>query len=109
MQQQRYNVFNQIHKGLRGMLYDTALRLQRTDFSGPEASQAIEPLHQVLLFFDDHADHEDRFILPHIRKHNAPLLDELEKEHEIDLLWKYYTDYYFPLKQLMLCLTNDPF
>ena len=66
------------------MLYDTALRLQRTDLSGPEASEAIEPLRQVLLFFDDHADHEDRFILPHIRKHSPQLLDELEREHEID-------------------------
>ena len=52
------------------MLYGTALRLQRTDLSGPEASEIIEPLRQVLLFFDDHADHEDRFILPHIRKHS---------------------------------------
>lgn len=84
MQHQRYNVFNQIHKGLRGMLYDTALRLQQTDFSGPQAGQAIEPLHQLLLFFDDHAEHEDRFILPHIRNYNAQLVDELEKDHEID-------------------------
>lgn len=84
MQQQRYNVFNQIHKGLRGMLYDTALRLQQTDFSQPKASKAIESLHQVLLFVDDHPEHEDRFILPHIHKHSAQLVDEFEKEHEVD-------------------------
>ncbi|QDK78704.1 hypothetical protein EXU85_08820 [Spirosoma sp. KCTC 42546] len=84
MQNQRYNVFNQIHKGLRGMLYDTAIRLQQTDFSQSEASEVIDQLTQVLLFFDDHAEHEDRFILPHIRKHDAQLIDELEKDHEID-------------------------
>ncbi|GAB3949911.1 hypothetical protein GCM10028805_27040 [Spirosoma harenae] len=84
MQNQRYNVFNQIHKGLRGMLYDSAIRLQQTDFSQPEASTVVDQLKQVLLFFDDHAEHEDRFILPHIRKHNAQLIDELEKDHEID-------------------------
>ncbi|MFD2573864.1 hemerythrin domain-containing protein [Spirosoma soli] len=84
MQQQRYNVFNQIHKGLRGMLYDTALRLQQTDFSQPQASQALEPLHQVLVYFDDHAEHEDRCILPHIHKHSAQLVDEFEKDHEVD-------------------------
>ncbi|GAB4016563.1 hypothetical protein GCM10028808_45410 [Spirosoma migulaei] len=84
MQNQRYNVFNQIHKGLRGMLYDTATRLQQTDFSQSGASEAVDQLAQVLLFFDDHAEHEDRFILPHIRKHDAQLIDELEKDHEID-------------------------
>ena len=84
MQQQRYNVFNQIHKGLRGMLYDTAIRLQQTDFSQPQASEVVEQLHQVLVYFDEHAENEDQFILPHIRKHNAVLIDELENDHVID-------------------------
>lgn len=84
MQDQRHNVFTQIHKGLRGMLYDTALRLQQTDFSDPQASKAIEPLHQLLVFFDEHAENEDRFILPHIRHYQAQLIDELENDHQID-------------------------
>ncbi|WP_460970023.1 hemerythrin domain-containing protein [Spirosoma migulaei] len=84
MQDQRHNIFTQIHKGLRGMLYDTALRLQQTDFSGPQASQAIEPLHQLLLFFDEHAENEDHFILPHIRPYQTQLIDELENDHQID-------------------------
>lgn len=84
MQNQRYNVFNQIHKGLRGMLYDTALRLQQTDFSQPDAEAVIEQLNQVLIFFDEHAENEDQFILPHVRKHNAALIDELEKDHDVD-------------------------
>lgn len=84
MQEQRYNVFNQIHKGLRGMLYDTALRLQQTDFSQSEAKTTVDQLEQVLHFFDEHAENEDQFILPHIRKHNAQLIDELEKDHDID-------------------------
>ncbi|GAB3507656.1 hypothetical protein GCM10027341_42570 [Spirosoma knui] len=85
MQEQRYNVFNQIHKGLRSMLYDTALRLQRTDFGqSDEANAAVEQLEQILHLFDEHAENEDQFILPHIRKHNAQLIDELESDHEID-------------------------
>lgn len=84
MQEPRYNVFNQIHKGLRGMLYNTAIQLQQTDFSQPEARAIVDQLEQVLVFFDEHAENEDRFILPHIRQHNAPLIDELEKDHEID-------------------------
>lgn len=81
---QRYNVFNQIHKGLRGVLYNTALQIQQTDFTGPEADATIDQLQQVLLFFDTHAEHEDAFILPHIEKHNPELMDELEKDHVVD-------------------------
>ena len=66
------------------MLYDSAIRLQQTDFSQSEAGIAVEQLKQVLLYFDEHAENEDQFILPHIRKHNATLIDELEKDHDID-------------------------
>ncbi|AKD54059.1 hemerythrin domain-containing protein [Spirosoma radiotolerans] len=84
MSQQRYNVFNQIHKGLRGMLYDTARCIQQTDFAQPEAEATVNQLEQVLRFFDEHAENEDQFILPKIRQHNAQLIDELEKDHDID-------------------------
>ena len=84
MKTQRYNVFNQIHKGLRGMLYNTALQLQQTDFAEPEADATVQQLEQVLQFFDEHAENEDQFILPHIKKHNPQLVDELEKDHDID-------------------------
>lgn len=84
MQEQRYNVFNQIHKGLRGMLYNTAIRLQQTDYSQPEALEIVAQLEQVLVYFNEHAENEDQFILPHIRKHKAQLIDELEKDHDVD-------------------------
>lgn len=85
MQQSRYNIFNQIHKGLRAMLYDTALRIQQTDFSQEEqAVPTIQQLEKVLAFFDKHADHEDEYILPAIRKHARLLVEELESEHATD-------------------------
>lgn len=84
MSEQRYNVFNQIHKGLRGMLYNTALCIQQTDFTQSEAESTLNQLEQVLQFFDEHAENEDAFILPHIRQQNAQLIDELEKDHAID-------------------------
>lgn len=84
MNENRYNVFNQIHKGLRAMLFDTALNLQKADLSSVAAEGVIGQLHQTLEFFDEHAEHEDRFILPHIEKHNPQLIEELEKDHEID-------------------------
>ena len=38
----RINVFNQIHKGLRAMLYDTALALQQTHFADSDQSDAAD-------------------------------------------------------------------
>ncbi len=66
------------------MLYETAIQVQQTDFSRPEAQTVVDQLKQVLLFFDEHADSEDRFILPHLRIHNGQFVDELEEEHELD-------------------------
>jgi hypothetical protein len=42
MSENRYNVFNQIHKALRSLLYDTAVCIQKTDFSSDAASATIE-------------------------------------------------------------------
>lgn len=84
MQQERYNTFNQIHKALRNMLYDTAISLQVTDLSSEAAAPTITRLEQTLHLFDDHAMHEDNFVLPHVKKHNAQLVDELEKDHVVD-------------------------
>ncbi|MDO1450259.1 hemerythrin domain-containing protein [Rhodocytophaga aerolata] len=82
---QRYNSFNLIHKGLRAMLYDTALAIQHTDFTNPaETLPTLEKVENTLYFFDEHADHEDRFILPAIEKHNKKLVDNFEKEHVTD-------------------------
>ncbi len=66
------------------MLYETAIRMQQTDFTEQEAEAVIQQLQEILAFFDEHANHEDRFILPHIRKYHAQLADELENEHHID-------------------------
>jgi len=32
---QRYNIFNQLHKGLEALLYDTAIMIQQTSFCQP--------------------------------------------------------------------------
>ncbi|HEY9176352.1 MAG TPA: hemerythrin domain-containing protein, partial [Flavipsychrobacter sp.] len=84
MTQIRYNVFNQIHKGLRHLMYDTAVRLQTNDLSRPEAIEAVNAVSQVVDLFDEHAHHEDQFILPMIEKHNPTLVADFEKDHELD-------------------------
>lgn len=81
----RYNIFNQIHKALRAMLYDTSLSLQQTCFADAnEAEAALEKVRVVVDVFDAHAEHEDRFILPAIQQYEPSLVDAFEQEHEKD-------------------------
>jgi hypothetical protein len=81
----RFNIFYQIHKGLRAMLYDTALSLQLTDFSNTDdAALAFEKLEQVLSVFYAHASHEDAHILPLLKPFQPALINEFDSEHEKD-------------------------
>jgi hemerythrin-like domain-containing protein len=81
----RYNVFNQVHKGLRSLLYETALLLQQTDFSSKEEAQtAIEKLADVIELFEKHADSEDNNVLPAIRQYEPSVVLVFEEEHEQD-------------------------
>ncbi|HEU4607225.1 MAG TPA: hemerythrin domain-containing protein [Chitinophagaceae bacterium] len=81
----RYNIFNQIHKGLRALLYDTALKIQQTDFAAPEeAASVLEQTQMVLDFFDGHAAHEDHFILPAIEAYEPDTVMVFEQEHGED-------------------------
>jgi hypothetical protein len=83
--EKRYNAFNQIHKALRAMLYDTAITLQLTDFSLPEeADEAIKKTEQVLTIFHDHATHEDQFILAAVEQYHPGLVRSFKNEHSID-------------------------
>jgi hemerythrin-like domain-containing protein len=81
----RVNIFNQIHKGLRALLYETSILLQQTDFTDEEEMQAaIKRVTLVADMFDDHAHHEDNFILPAINEYEPSIVDAFEQEHELD-------------------------
>ena len=81
----RYNMFNQIHKGLRALLYDTALQLQHTDFWNVEdAGQTIERLEEVIQLFEKHAYSEDTHVFPAVEKFEPSIADVFEKEHVKD-------------------------
>lgn len=81
----RFNTFNQIHKALRAMLYDTALVLQQTYFGdAEEAETALEKVKMIVDVFDKHAAHEDKFILPAIQRYEPSIVDIFEQEHDKD-------------------------
>ncbi len=81
---QRFNLFNRVHKGLRGFLYNVALSIQQTDFAKPQAVATIEKLEQLMHFFEKHANIEDEFILPLVTQFNQSLVNDMEKDHEVD-------------------------
>ncbi|HKZ67518.1 MAG TPA: hemerythrin domain-containing protein [Chitinophagaceae bacterium] len=81
----RFNIFNQIHKALRAMLYDTSLTLQQTYFAdAEEAETSLEKVRMTVDVFDEHAAHEDHFVLPAIQQYEPSLVDAFEQEHEKD-------------------------
>jgi hypothetical protein len=82
----RYNIFLQVHKGLRAMLYQTAATLQQTDFlcTSCDNDRVMEQVIEVVDLFDKHAHTEDNFVLPAIEKHQPDVVSVFEEEHVQD-------------------------
>jgi hypothetical protein len=91
---QRYNIFHQIHKGLRAMLYETAIKVQHSDFwNVDETEDTIESINEVVRLFDMHAYHEDNLVFPAVEKYDPAIADAFEQEHVQDhLLGKLLSD-----------------
>jgi hypothetical protein len=82
---QRYNIFYQVHKGLRQMLYNTAGKMLQTDFiNAKETTEVLEQANEVLDLFDGHAHTEDSFVLPSIIAFEPSAAAAFEQEHVED-------------------------
>jgi hypothetical protein len=81
----RVNIFNQIHKGLRTALYETALVLQRTDFNNElERESAFAAAREVLMLFDEHARKENKYVFPAIQPFEPSVVNSFEQDHKQD-------------------------
>ncbi len=81
----RYNIFLQVHKGLRALLYETALCLQQTDFDNSDAADnSLAQLAATVELFDKHAHTEDTMVFTAIEHTDPALVNAFEKEHEED-------------------------
>lgn len=81
----RYNSFNQVHKGLRALLYDTALKIQQTDLGDTATGETLmAQLEEVILLFESHAHNEDHFFNEPLEEVNEEVAKLFEKEHEED-------------------------
>lgn len=85
MQRLRFNPFGQVHKGLRTLLYDTALLLQHTDFSNEkEIYAAIDRVKLVARLFEHHAHIEDSQVFPMIGNTAPEIVADFEAQHQTD-------------------------
>lgn len=81
----RYNSFNQVHKGLRTLLYETAIKIQQTDMSQAETAEpVISQIEEVLFLFESHAHGEDHYFNEPLEKTNPEVATLFEKEHVED-------------------------
>ncbi|MBL0359332.1 MAG: hypothetical protein IPP72_21820 [Chitinophagaceae bacterium] len=81
----RYNMFYQVHKALRAMLYTTAITLQQTDFfNEEEANASIKMVQETVGLFDEHAHTEDHFVLSAIEIYEPSAAALFEEEHVQD-------------------------
>jgi len=92
----RLDLFTPIHKGLRRTLFETAIALGRTDFSSVDEIAAAETLvGECLTYLREHAEHEDRHVIPEIARLAPELAATMAEEHpqleraaiEVDSLW----------------------
>lgn len=82
---QRYNMFHQVHKGLRALLYETALCLQHTEFEDTvQAGESLDRLQEVIYLFNKHAHSEDTYVFPAVEKYEPSVADAFEQEHVRD-------------------------
>jgi len=67
--QPRYNIYSIFHKGLRGFMADTMLRLGRMDLTDAcEVAQTIEQLRGLLTMCRSHLQHENDFVHPALER-----------------------------------------
>lgn len=80
---ERYNIFNQVHKGLRFFLFDTAIQVQQTDFSmADEAVQVLGKIGEALYYFGQHAQYVEAFLFPFIKEYNPTLTGTFKQEYQ---------------------------
>lgn len=85
MQALRFNTFGQIHKGLRALLYDTALMIQHTNFTRDDETRAVvERVGLVERLFESHAHIEDSEIFPMVASHAPEVVADFEAQHDED-------------------------
>jgi hypothetical protein len=79
----RYNMYRDVHKGLRLLLAELLVSAGRTDFgSQVELERLRVQVQGVFALLKAHAQHEDTYFGPVLEQHCARVASELEADHE---------------------------
>jgi hemerythrin-like domain-containing protein len=78
----RVDLFSLIHKGVRRLLFETAMEASRADFAEAEEVASVEAaVRRCFDLLREHADHEDRVIQPWVARSSGELAADLAAEH----------------------------
>ncbi len=80
---ERYNILNQVHKGLKAFLYDTALLTQQTDFIiMDEAVLALDRIGEAMYLFGQHALYVERLLFPFVVEYHPALITSFKQQYQ---------------------------
>jgi hypothetical protein len=83
----RFNIYRIIHKGMRGFMMDTLVRVGRMDVTDDcERAQTIEQLRGLLAFCAGHLHHENTVVHPAIEKYEPGHSSRTASEHVAHLV-----------------------
>ncbi len=78
----RFDLFTTIHKALRAALFDALQRVARCDpASADDAADVAATVRRLAGFLGEHADHEDREVLPELAQVSGELAADLQGGH----------------------------
>jgi hypothetical protein len=84
MTQPRVDLFGIIHKMVRTELFSTASLIARTNFAGADdRGSTLAAFETTMGFLDEHAVHEDTYVLPALQAADAALAQKIADEHAV--------------------------
>lgn len=83
MPSKRLDLYRNVHKGIRAMLFDLVQKSGRTDFSDAgEVAKLRADVRDIFELLESHAHTEDTHIMPLVQNANAVLAHEFAEAHE---------------------------
>jgi hypothetical protein len=78
-----FDVYRNIHKGIRLSLFDTTLKFGSVDPGDRDAvERATDGLHDLVRMLITHAEHEDTHVQPAIERYLPEIADRIVEDHE---------------------------
>ena len=85
MAQQRWPIYQNIHKAIRHIMYSTALVLGSADFRDQKSMrESLEQLRGTMTMLREHAEHEETFVHPPLESRVPGITKSFDENHRDD-------------------------